>query len=694
MTRPHTPQMIRLLKTVAEPSLSPDGSKLAYTRGWVDPDLMESRSRIVVTDLAGGEEGEFTQGPKDTSAKFSPDGRLLAFLRPAPGAKTNAANFAQANAGSRAEPLTLKQGGQPGQPAQLRQLWVIPTTGGESRPLTAVGGDISDYAWSPDGQSIVFSADVPAATGGDNGEPEAQPRVTEVRRLHYRHDTLGWRGDSHLHLFLADVTSGETTQLTNGDWDDTGPVWSPDGANIAFISGRKEDRDIRAGTEAYVISPSGGEPQLWSEDLAGVGALAWSPHGDRLVAVASESPGYMVVWQGWLYLLEPGSPPQRLTDDSFRPCLGFPPWSRSPEIRWSRDERILLLGDCRGESYLYQVSAATGEATTLLGGGCQSTDLTLDAGAEMAAILSSSPGTPAELQCYRLAPKSQPPSQLSGQPAQPNLEYFQRHPPATMERFTVGRGDHQLDCRLFLPPDFDPALRYPLVLDIHGGPNGAFYDSFLSWQQLLATNGYLLLAVNPRGSSTYGEDFMMAVLDDWGGEDYLDLMEAVDRLAERPYVDESRLGVHGYSYGGFMASWIVGQTNRFRAAVVGAPCIDLFSMYGTSDIGVTFGEAQWNSDLSLLDGQPLDQFALKLLRRSPITHAPAVDTPVLLLHGEADLRCPIGQSEAYFTVLKRLGKVVEMVRFPDSSHLFLRLGHPKMREEYLARTLSWFQKYL
>ena len=233
---------------------------------------MESRSRIVVTDLAGGEEGEFTQGPKDTSAKFSPDGRLLAFLRPAPGAKTNAANFAQANAGSRAEPLTLKQGGQPGQPAQLRQLWVIPTTGGESRPLTAVGGDISDYAWSPDGQSIVFSADVPAATGGDNGEPEAQPRVTEVRRLHYRHDTLGWRGDSHLHLFLADVTSGETTQLTNGDWDDTGPVWSPDGANIAFISGRKEDRDIRAGTEAYVISPSGGEPQLWSEDLAGVGA--------------------------------------------------------------------------------------------------------------------------------------------------------------------------------------------------------------------------------------------------------------------------------------------------------------------------------------------------------------------------------------------------------------------------------------
>ena len=685
MASPHTPQMIRQLKTVAEPSLSPDGGKLAYTLGWVDPDLLESRSRIVVADLVSGKDEDFTQGPKDSSAKFSPGAGLLAFLRPAP--INNPANSAQPS----------------GQAPQFKQLWVIPTTGGESRVITAVSGGIIDYAWSPDGRSIVFSADVPAATDSESGEAEAEPRVagphvSVVRHLHYRHDTLGWRGDSHFHLFLADVASGETTQITDGDWDDIAPVWSPDGTNIAFVSGRKEDRDIRAGTEAYVISPSGGEPQLWSEGLAGVGALAWSPSSDELVAVASESAGYMVVWQGWLYLLKPGSPPQRLTDDSFRPCLGFPPISSSPEIRWTRDGRILLLGDCRGESYLYQVSAATGEATIRLGGGVQSTGLTVDASAEMAAVLSSSPGAPAELRCYRLGSESQPVSQSSsqnpGQPAQYNRQYLEQHPPASLERFTISRGEHQLDCRLFLPPDFDPALRYPLVLDIHGGPNGAFYDSFLSWQQLLATNGYLLLAVNPRGSSTYGEDFMLAVLDDWGGEDYLDLMEAVDRLAERPYVDETKIGIHGYSYGGYMASWIVGQTNRFRAAVVGAPCIDLFSMYGTSDIGVTFGETQWNSDLSLLDGQPLDQLAIKLLRRSPITYAPAVETPVLLLHGEADLRCPIGQSEAYFTVLKRLGKVVEMVRFPDCSHLFLRLGHPRLREEYLARTLSWFQKYL
>jgi dipeptidyl aminopeptidase/acylaminoacyl peptidase len=178
----------------------------------------------------------------------------------------------------------------------------------------------------------------------------------------------------------------------------------------------------------------------------------------------------------------------------------------------------------------------------------------------------------------------------------------------------------------------------------------------------------------------------MAVLRDWGGEDYLDLMAAVDQVAARPYVDGGRLGVHGYSYGGYMASWVVGHTNRFRAAVVGAPCIDLVSMYGTSDIGVSFGEGQWGG--SLMDAAP------ELARRSPIAYASQVETPVLLLHGEADLRCPIAQSEAYFVALKRLGKEVELVRFPDCSHLFTRLGHPKMRQEYLARTLAWFNKHL
>ena len=195
-----------------------------------------------------------------------------------------------------------------------------------------------------------------------------------------------------------------------------------------------------------------------------------------------------------------------------------------------------------------------------------------------------------------------------------------------------------------------------------------------------------MLCVNPRGSSTYGAQFAKAVLRDWGGEDYRDIMAAVDEVCSRPYVDPSRLGVHGYSYGGFMSSWIIGHDTRFGAAVVGAPCIDLASMYGTSDIGVSFGEQQWGG---------LRHDSESVLRdHSPITYAADVQTPVLLLHGEADHRCPIEQSEQYFVTLKRLGKEVEFVRFQGCSHLFLRSGHPRLREEYLRRMLDWFDSHL
>ncbi|MBT6144868.1 MAG: S9 family peptidase, partial [Gemmatimonadetes bacterium] len=240
--------------------------------------------------------------------------------------------------------------------------------------------------------------------------------------------------------------------------------------------------------------------------------------------------------------------------------------------------------------------------------------------------------------------------------------------------------------RLLFPEDFDAARQYPLVLEIHGGPNGRFSDSYDVAQQILRGQGYLVLAVNPRGSSSYGPAFLKAVLRDWGGEDFLDLMAAVDLVSERPYVDTNRLGVHGYSYGGYMSSWIIGHDHRFKAAVIGAPCINLHSMYGTSDIGVSFGENQWGGS-SIKDVQAL-------LERSPLTFAPAVQTPALLLHGEQDYRCPIEQSEQFFVALKRQSKDVELVRFPDSAHGFPQAAHPRLREQYYQRMVDWFARYL
>jgi dipeptidyl aminopeptidase/acylaminoacyl peptidase len=314
------------------------------------------------------------------------------------------------------------------------------------------------------------------------------------------------------------------------------------------------------------------------------------------------------------------------------------------------------------------------------GGGGMMTALTLDRDAEKAVVLRIPPDSVGDLQLVDLAEGT------TRRLTHENAEYFAEHPPARIEKFAFERAGHEIECRLWLPPDFSAERKYPLVVDIHGGPHGVFYDAFNPVQQILATSGYLVLGVNPRGSSTYGLEFVKAVLRDWGGEDYRDILAAVDEVCKRPYVDAERLGVHGYSYGGYMTAWIVGQTSRFKAAVVGAPCIDLLSFWGTSDIGVPFGETQWG-------GTRFENFE-EYVKRSPITYAPNVKTPVLLLHGEEDHRCPIEQSEQYFVALKRFGKEVEFVRFPGCSHLFLRVGHPKLREEYLRRVKEWFDRYL
>ncbi len=654
------------LKSVSDPVISPDGERLVYALSWVEGigGGAENRSRLMLTGLPAGGVGperEFTQGNADSSPRFSPDGAMLAFLRAR----------------------------LPGEP---RQVWVMNADGGEARKVTNAPKGVSEFAWSPDLSRIVYCADTEPPDAPADGN-EIGPRVSVVNRIRYRHDLQGWRGDAHYHLYTIGLDGTGVAQLTDGDWDDYGPVWSPDGKKIAFISGRRDDRDFRALTEVYVVDSEGGEAERWSEGLSSVGAVAWSPDSQRLAAVASEDPSGMVLWQGWFYILEPGQEPQRITDDAIRPVLGGGPGAgRQPEIRWTDGGRIIFLGERSGESYIFAVYPEPVEGLTegheaqqLWGGGRLAAGLSFDRDARRAAVTSSTPSSPTELHLVSLDSLDATPLRDS------NSAFLSRRPTAALEKFSIERAGYNIQARLWFPPSFDAAGRYPLILDIHGGPNGAFYDSFVPWQQLLAGSGYLVLAVNPRGSSTYGDQFMRAVLDDWGGEDYLDLMAALEHICQRDYVDSGRLGIHGYSYGGYMTGWIIGHSGRFGAAVIGAPCANLYTMYGTSDIGVSFGEPQWGG--SVMETPP-EILAQKLLARSPITYAKNVTTPALLLHGEADARCPVAQSEEYFVALKRLGKTVEFVRFPGGNHQFPRTGHPKMRQEYLSRMMAWFDDRL
>ena len=652
--------LVYQLKSVADPALSPDGTRIVYAQSWVQGtgSTAESRSRLMMADLAlrgssdhrVGTAWEYTQGYVDGAPRFSPDGTLLAFLR-------------------------ASQSGMP------RQIWVMGAGGGEARQVSSAPKGVFDFAWAPDNRRIVYCADTEPAAGAAAGSQIDGPRVVEVNRIRFRHDLQGWRGDAHYHLFVTDLYSEEVTQITRGDWDDYGPVWSPDGRRVAFVSGRRGDRDFRSLTEAYVVEADGGVAECWSGSLSSVGAVSWSPDSRHLVAVASDDPAGMVLWQGWLYILDPEIGPRRLSDDSQRPVLGGGPGAaRQADIRWTDDGHIAFLGERHGESHVYQASAKEEAVHRLWGGGCLVAGLSLSGDARFAAVASSSPTSPSQVNVVDLS---------TGETtvvAEPNYSFLKKQPANALEKFCIERGGFDIECRLWFPPFFDPLSTYPLVLDIHGGPNGAFYDSYVHLQQVLAGSGYLVLAVNPRGSSTYGDEFMRAVLDDWGGEDYLDLIAALDHVCQRDYVDDERLGIHGYSYGGFMTSWAIGHTNRFGAAVIGAPCTNLYTMYGTSDIGVSFGEPQWGG--SVMDTPE------KLLARSPISFAKRVATPALLLHGESDARCPVAQSEEYFVALKRLDKTVEFVRFPNSNHQFPRTGHPRMREEYLSRMLAWFDDWL
>ncbi|MCZ6635811.1 MAG: S9 family peptidase [bacterium] len=635
MTSSITPEHIHDFVEVSSPTLLSDGSRLAFVKTWIDREAQTSRSQIMALSLPDGDPVPFTQGNQDTAPHFSPDESTLAFLRP--------------------------------DDNKQKQVWLLSTSGGEARQLTHLPGGVNDFSWSPDSTHLALVSPI-----DPNRPPDDQgPQTQVVRRIRYRHDEDGWKGDAFSHLFIASVQTGDTTQLTDGEGDDLLPAWSPDSTHLAFVTDRLENRDFVRNTEVRVIPMQGGNERIWSEGLCRIGALAWSPDGTCLAAIGAHDPDVWDSRQSWLYRLEPDQAPKHLTDGTYTVVL--------PDLRWTSDNRIVFIADKAGESYLCEIPP-DGDLTPILGGNTVFSTLTLDANTHQAVTVALSPQSPGDLVLIDLSSQSQ--KQLTDY----NRSLLDQHPPASFEKFSFARAGQDIQCRVFLPHDFDHTKQYPLILDIHGGPNGRFSDSFDITHQILTGAGYIVLAVNPRGSSSYGPDFLKAVLRDWGGEDFQDLMSAVDELCKRPYIDPNRLGVHGYSYGGFMSSWIVGHDHRFNAAVIGAPCINLHSMYGTSDIGVSFGENQWG-------GSSIDNPNV-LLERSPLTYASHVQTPVLLMHGETDYRCPIEQSEQFFVALKRQNKPVTFVRFPHSSHGFRKSGHPKLREEYYRRLLDWFAQYV
>ena len=649
--RPFDSSFVLDLPSVGSPAIRPTDGAVAYVVTRVDRETLASESHIERVAFGGGAARRLTEGPRDGSPRWSPDGGTLAFVRR-----------------------------EEDEPAQIS---LQPAEGGEAAPLTSLRGGVSEFAWSPDGATIYCTSDVdPDALPASEERDPPLPRVREVHEIYYRGDTIGWRGRTRRQIYAVPVSRGRARRLTRGDFQHRALAVSPDGSALAFASDRSRKRHERApwGAELCVMPAEGGRVQRFARDVVAVGGIAWRPGralGEEQIAFVGAPEDN--TWQRYVYLLDLASGEcRRLTDDSIDPQTGFFPIAPAPPLVW-REDRVLFLADAAGSSGIYAVTPsgdleAVRARREIIGG------LDATAEGERLAFVASSPRAAPQVRTLDL--RAGGGRAVTGAGA----GYLAAHPPGRTERFRVRRGGESIEARLVHPPDFDPSRRYPLVLEIHGGPNAFHGDGFSALHQVFAGAGFLVLAVNPRGSSSYGAAFTAQVFEDWGGEDYLDLLAAVAAACRRPYVDEERLGLHGYSYGGYMSSWIVGHDDRFRAAVIGAPVTNLVSMYGQTDIAVSFGERQWG-------GLPQENFD-HYVERSPLTYADRVTTPVLLLHGEDDIRVPISQSEELYVALKRRGKTVEFARFPGCSHLFLRGGHAALRKEYYDRSVAWLQRWL
>ncbi|MDR7483334.1 MAG: S9 family peptidase [Armatimonadota bacterium] len=671
--RPMTPEDLLSLRWVTDVALAPDGRTVAYALervgsfpGASGARRFDYRSHLWVVDAGGGEPRQFTTGEqRDRHPVWSPDGRAVLFL-----------------SDRRAAPAAT---GKP--PAHL---WVIPAAGGEARQLTQAEHGPVEPAWSPDGTQIAFSGKPPVT------EPPACD-VKIITRLRHKADGEGLWDGRYRHIFVVPAAGGPAWQLTAGPFDHREPAWSPDGRRLAFVANRSEDADATNVADLWVVDATGGAPRRLTRSVGPVASPAWSPDGAQIAYLGHENAcmGASNVML-WVVSADGSGEPRCLTrhyDRSLAHHLlsDMRAHPRGSGPVWSPDGRFLfvLVAD-GGSTQLAAVEVSTGLVHLVTTGRHDIYAASFDARCARVAMAISTPAEPGDVW---IADVEGP---ADGRPAVAgarrltavNQELLAGVALSTPQRFAYrGADDWTIEGWVMAPVGAAPDARAPTILCIHGGPHAAYGETFFHEFQVLAGAGYALVFTNPRGSQGYGQAFTAATHHDWGGKDCEDILAGLDAaLARFPFLDPQRLGVQGGSYGGFMTNWIIGHTPRFQAAVTMRSIVNCLSQWGTSDLA--YFKGYWE-----FPGDPWENPTF-YWERSPLAHVHRITTPLLILHSEQDLRCPIGEAEQLFTALKKLGREVVFVRFPDEGHDLSRSGQPGHRVERLRLIRDWFDRHL
>jgi dipeptidyl aminopeptidase/acylaminoacyl peptidase len=635
------------IQEVSAVRISPDGTRIAFVRTAAVPDEkkpgeMRRTHDIYLVTLADDRVERLTTHEKGSSSPaWSPNGGSLAFLS------------------GRTDPA---------------QIWLLDMKlGGEARQLTDWKGAIEEFAWSPDGRRIAFVSPDPKKEEKEGAPHPNKDDPYVITRTKYLYDGEGYFGNPRefRHIWVVSLDApGNPIKVTDGPFDDREIDWSPDGKLIAFVSNRTGDDDNNDNSDIWTVSTEGGEVKRLTTNRGSDTGPRFSPDGKWIAYTAITEPNNLYNYRHLFVIPSAGGAPRRLGAELDREMSG---------LAWSGDGSAVfgLVAD-QARVHIDRFSLGDGKVATVLAGECRFDSLDLARAQGVFAFAREDNDHPAEV--FTAATDGRGLVERTFL----NKEWLADLRLGRTEKIQFKDTDGLAVAGFLLtPPDFDPGRTWPLILKIHGGPQGTDGNDFTPECQWYAANGFIVLRVNYRGSSDYGEAWMGAIRTRWYEKEFDDLMSAVDAALTRLPVDPKRLYVTGVSYGGIMTNWIVTHTARFRAAVSERSTVDNFSSYGVDDC------AYWyEKDFGL----PYREANFALYRKtSPITYIENVRTPILLMQCLEDHRCPLPQALQFYMGLKKLGKAeAELVLYPREPHGIRELSHQRDR---LVRVVDWFTRH-